>query len=128
MIQLLSNLNLLKKSNICPIYKKSEKNLVKLINLIKLEKLIFECLFNFLQDSKLLSDHQLGFQPNDSCTKQLLSIVHDIHVFDAGTSLETCAVFLDMSNKFDKVYHGGLPCRSNRSIRVSNKISGELFK
>ena len=41
---------------------------------------------------------------NDSCTNQLLSIVHDIYTaFDADLTLEVRGVFLDMSKIFDKV-------------------------
>ena len=38
------------------------------------------------------------FVPNDSCTNQLLSIVHDIYTaFDVDPTLEVRGVFLDMS-------------------------------
>ena len=37
----------------------------------------------------MLSPHQSGFGPGDSCVHQLISIVHDIYnAFDANPSLE----------------------------------------
>ena len=54
-----------------------------------MEKLIFKSLFEYLDEHKMLSEHQSGFRPNDSCTKQALSIVHDIYMaFDADPTLE----------------------------------------
>ena len=70
------------------------------------EKLIFKFLFEYLDEYKLLSEHQSGFRPNDSCTNQLLSIVHDIYTaFDDDPTLEVRGGFQDMSKAFDKVWH-----------------------
>ena len=55
----------------------------------KFEKLTFKSLFEYLDEHKLLSEHQSGFRPNDSYTNQLLPIVHDIYTdFDADSTLE----------------------------------------
>ena len=57
----------------------------------------------------MLSVHQIGFLPGDSCVHQLISIVHDIyHAFDANPSLEVTRVFLKISIAFDRVWHKGL--------------------
>ena len=57
----------------------------------------------------MLSEHHSGSRPNDSCTNQLLSIVHDIYMaFDAHPTLEVRVVFLDMAKAFDKVWHDRL--------------------
>ena len=45
------------------------------------EKLIFNSYFEYLDEQKLLSEHQSSFRPNDSCTNQLLSIVPGIYRF-----------------------------------------------
>ena len=75
----------------------------------KFEKLTFKSLFEYLDEHKLFSEHQSGFRPNDSCTNQLLPIVHDIYTaFDAGPTLEVWVVLPDMSKAFDKVWHQGL--------------------
>ena len=70
------------------------------------ERLIFNPVFEFLEENKLLSPNQSGFRPNDSCENQLLSIVHSIYAdFDQSPSLEVRANFLDISKAFDKVWH-----------------------
>ena len=52
----------------------------------------------------MLSVHQSGFRPGDSCVHQLISIVHEIYsAFDANPSLEVRGVFLDISKAFDSV-------------------------
>ena len=44
---------------------------------------------------------------NDSCINKLLSIVHSIYSdFDRNQSLEVRGIFLDISEAFDKVWHG----------------------
>ena len=57
----------------------------------------------------MLSIHQSGFHPGDSCVHQLILIVHEIcSAFDANPSLEVRGVFLDISKAFDGVWHKGL--------------------
>ena len=71
------------------------------------EKIIFDHLYTFLSENKLLSKHQSGFRPGDPTINQLLSITTEIyHAFE--TLDETRAVFLDISKAFDKVWHEGL--------------------
>ena len=49
------------------------------------EKILFNSIFEYLQENCLLCDNQSGFQPSDSCEYQLLSIVHDIYAsFDCN--------------------------------------------
>ena len=61
-------------------------------------------LFEYFDEQKFRSEHQSGSRPNDSCTNQLLSIVHNLYMaFDAGPTLEVWGVFLDMPRAFDKV-------------------------
>ena len=57
----------------------------------------------------MLSIHQSGFRPGDSCVHQLISIVHDIYnAFDANPSLEVGGVFPDISKAFNRVWHKSL--------------------
>ena len=57
----------------------------------------------------MLSVHQSGFRPGDSCVHQLISIVHKVcNAFDANPSLEVRDVFLDISKAFDRMWHKGL--------------------
>ena len=73
------------------------------------ERLIFNPVFEFLEENKLLSPNQSDFWPNDSCENQLLSIVHSICAnFNQSPSLEVRANFLDILKAFDKFWHEGL--------------------
>ena len=91
--------DLWKKSNICPIHKKGDKQIINNYRPVSLlpicgkifERLIFNSLFEYLEKYKLLSAHQSGFQANDSRVYQLLSIVHNIYTaFDKYPTLESC--------------------------------------
>ena len=58
------------------------------------EKIIFNSLFKYLEDNKLLT----CFRPGDSCVHQLLSIIHEIYKsFDASPSLEVRDFYLNIS-------------------------------
>ena len=43
-----------------------------------LEKIIFNAMFKFFDEQKLLNQHQSGFHTSDSCDNQALSIAHQI--------------------------------------------------
>ena len=74
-----------------------------------IEKLMFNSIFNFIDTRNLLSVHQSGFRPSDSCVHQLISNVHEIdNAFDVNPSLEVRGVFLDISKAFDRVWRKGL--------------------
>ena len=74
-----------KRANIVPIHKKNDKQIVSSYRQVSLlpicskrfEKLIFHELFKFFEDKNLLSKHQPGFRPGDSCIYQLFAITHD---------------------------------------------------
>ena len=73
------------------------------------ERILYNPLFLHLESNNLLTPHQLGFCPNDSCIYQLLSILHSIYAdFDHNLSLKVRGNFLDISKAFDKVLHEGL--------------------
>ena len=119
-----------KKSNICPIHKKGDRQAInnyRPVSLLPicgkiLERLIFNSLYKYVEENKLLSIHQSGFRCNDSCVNQLLSIVHNIYkAFDAYPTLETRGVFLAMSKAFDKVWHEGLIFKL-KSVGVSDSL------
>ena len=91
-----------KKSSICPIHKKGDKQVInnyRLVSLLSIcgkvfERLIFNSAFEYLEECKLLSGDQSGFRANDSCVNQPLSIVHNIYsAFDAYPTLESRGVF-----------------------------------
>ena len=124
-----------KKSNICPIHKKGDKQVINNYRPVSLlpicgkvfERLIFNSVYEYLEEHKLLSADQSGFRANDSCVNQLLSIVHNIYsAFDTYPTLESRGVFLDMSKAFDKVWHEGLIFKL-KSMGISDALL-ELIK
>ena len=59
-------------------------------------------MFGFFIENDLISQHQSGFKPGDSCIDQLLSIIYEIYQsLDKG--FDARSVFLDISKAFDKV-------------------------
>ena len=84
----------------------------------------FNNLYSYLTTNSLITKKQSGFRPGDSTTNQLLYFVNEIHqAFENPKSLEVCAVFLDISKAFDKVWHDGLIFKLKQ-----NGISGNLLK
>ena len=121
-----------KRSNIIPVHKKNDKQLVinyRPISLLPIfgksfEKIIFNKIYCFLIEEKLLNPNQSGFRQSDSCINQLLAITHEIfEAFDCNPPLEVRTVFLDISKAFEKVWHEGLLYKLK-----SVGISGELYK
>ena len=93
-----------KRANIAPIHKKYDKQMVSNYRQVSplpicnkmFEKLIFIELFRFFEDKNLLSKHQSGFHPGDSCIYQLHGITnYAFPSFGCNPSLETRNVFLD---------------------------------
>ena len=86
------------------------------------DRVVYNELFSFLTDNKLISLNQSGFGSGDSCVNQLLAITHEIYKsFD--DRLEVRGVFLDITKVFYKVWQEGLFL--NLSL---NTISGMLLK
>ena len=96
--------------------KKGDKQIIKNYRPVSLlpicskifEKIIFNSLFKYFEDNKLLKCNQSGFRSGDSWVHQLLSTTHELYKsFDANPSLEV-NVFLDISKAFDQVWYDGL--------------------
>ena len=118
-----------KKGNIVPIHKKGDKQMLQNYRPVSLlpicgkilERLMFNEMFEFFIENKLISSSQSGFKPGDSCINQLLSITHEIYSsFDEG--LEVRSIFLDIAKAFDKVWHDGIIFKLTQ-----NGISGNLL-
>ena len=118
-----------KKGNIVPVHKKNDKQRLSNYRPISLlpicskifEQLIFNEMFGFFIENDLISQHQSGFKPGDSCINQLLSITYEIYQsFDEGFDVHS--VFLDISKAFDKVWHDGIIFKLKQ-----NGISGNLL-
>ena len=63
---------------------------------------MFNEMFNYFIENKLISSNQPGFKPGDSWINQLLSITHEIYK-SVDVGLEVRSVFLDISKAFDKL-------------------------
>ena len=108
-----------KRCNIITVHKKNDKQLVESYRPISLlpifgkkcEKIIFNKMYHFLLEERLLNLNQSGFRPSDSCMNQLLA-----------PTLEVRSVFLDISKAFYKLWHESLLFKLR-----SMGISGELY-
>ena len=107
-----------KLANVTPIFKKGDKQLIESYRPISLlpicgncfEKIIFNNLYSYLNGNNLITNNQSGFRPGDSTTNQLVYLTNEIHeAFENPHYLEVRAVFLGISEAFDKVWHEGLP-------------------
>ena len=66
-------------------------------------------MFEYFIESELFTVCQSGFLQDDSCTSQLLSIIHEIQkLFDESPPIDVRGIFLEISKAFDKVWHIGL--------------------
>ena len=73
------------------------------------EKILYNNIFEYLQESSLLCKSQSGFRPSDTCKYQLLSIVYETYAsFDCNPPFDVRAVFLDISKTFNRVWHDEL--------------------
>ena len=72
-----------------------------------LEKIIYKSLYEYCVSNELLISENSGLKRNDSIVNQLIAITHNIYKsLDSGK--DVCAIFLDVSKAFDKVWHEGL--------------------
>ena len=101
----------MEKSKIVPVHKKGDRQIVNNYRPVSLlpifgkvfQKILFNSIFEYLQENCLLCDNQSGFRPSDSCEYQLLSIVHIYASFDCNPPKYVRGIFLDISKAFDRV-------------------------
>ena len=105
-----------KVSNVCPVFKNGDKQNksnsnyrpIALLSLVSkcLETIVFKR-YEFLIEKNLLIENNSGFKRNDSTINLLVSMLHKMYKsIDEGNDI--CAIFLDVSKAFDKVWHEDL--------------------
>ena len=103
---------LLKDSEVCPIYKKNDKNKCEnyrpislLSNLSKIfERTMHTRLYEFIENSGQFYDKQFGFRKKYSTNHALLNIVEGIRE-NLDNKTFACGVFIDLEKAFDTVNH-----------------------
>ena len=119
-----------KKGNIVPVHKKDLKTMLinyRPISLLPIfakifEKIIFTSMFEYFIENELFTVCQSGFLPDDSCTSQLLSIIHEMQKsFDKSPTIDVRGIFLNISKAFDKVWHKGFIYKL-KSYPISDKL------
>ena len=109
--------NAWKKSNIVPVHKTGDKQIISNCRPISLltifdqafEKTLFNTIFEYLQKNCILCANQSRFRPSDSFKYQLLSIVHDIYAsFNCKPPKDVRGILFNISKAFDRVWQEGL--------------------
>ena len=85
-----------------------------------LEKNVHKHLFNYIRDHESLPALQSGFIPGDSTVNQLVDI-YNIFCKSLDEGKEVRALFCDVCNAFDRVWHRGLLFKLE-SIGVSDSL------
>jgi len=104
--------SILKLADVCPIFKKSDKNKCEnyrpislLSNLSKLyERAMHTRVYEYFENFKLLYKFQFGFRKKHSTNHAILSIIEDIHQ-NLDKNNFVCGVFIDLEKAFDTVNH-----------------------
>ena len=104
--------NLMKLANVCPIFKKNDKNKCEnyrpislLSNLSKIfERAMHTRVYDFLDISNIIYKLQFGFRKRYSTNHNLLSIIEDIRS-NLDNKTYACGVFIDLEKAFDTVNH-----------------------
>jgi len=102
----------LKLADVCPIFKKNDKNKCEnyrpislLPNISKLyERAMHSRVYEYFEKFKLLYEFQFGFRKKHSTNHAILSIVEDIH-HNLDKNNFVCGVFIDLEKAFDTVNH-----------------------
>ena len=79
------------------------------------ERVIFNSIFEYLEENNLLFPNQSGFRPSDSCKS-----------FDCNPPKDVRSIFLDLSKAFDRVWHDGLIYKIKRIGITGNSL--KLFE
>jgi len=81
------------------------------------EKMLLQNLYPILEENNLLPDHQFGFREQHSTIEQVHRIVNEIK-FTLDSKKYCSAIFLDVAQAFDKVWHEGLIYKIKKILPV----------
>ncbi|XP_075158199.1 uncharacterized protein LOC142231474 [Haematobia irritans] len=91
-----------------------------------LERILHCQIFEFICHHKLLTDHQSGFRPKNSCVTALLEVIESIRE-GLDKNQVSILVLLDHSKAFDSVHHPTL-CQKLANMFNFSAISIELME
>ena len=101
-----------KTAKVIPLHKNGRKDLLNNYRPISIlptiskimERIIYNNLYSFLIENKLLSRYQFGFRSGHSCSDALLSIINEIFI-KKNEGKKVCVLTIDISKAFDTVCH-----------------------
>ena len=104
--------NMMKVAEIIPLYKGKERDEVvnyRPISLLMtisklLEKIIYTCVYSFLEQQNILYDSQYGFRSKRSCNQAITELTGRL-LQAKELSLHSAAIFLDLSKAFNTLNH-----------------------
>ena len=103
---------LMKLAEVVPLYKSKEHFIetnyrpISLLTTMSkvLEKIVYQRVYNFLQDTGQIYDNQYGFRANHSCEHAIGQVVGSL-VKNMENRLYTGCILLDLSKAFDTIEH-----------------------
>ena len=102
----------MKKAKVIPLYKGKDQDhavnhrpISLLVTISKiLGKIIYKCVYDFLEKERILYNSQYGFRSKHSCEQAILELTGKIQQAKEQ-NLESAALFLDLSKAFDILNH-----------------------
>jgi retron-type reverse transcriptase len=102
-----------KAARVIPLFKKGQRSLLDNYRPIsslpvvskRMERILYDQMFEYLNRENLLSKHQFGFRPYHSTTTTLLDCTNRWLPCDMDRGLYNLVVFLDLKKAFDTVNH-----------------------
>lgn len=67
-------------------------------------------MYKYCLENNIINKYQLGFQPGDSTTNQLVEI-YNITISSLDKGIDIIFVFCNISKAFDRVWHKGIQCK-----------------